>query len=135
MNLGKQIRQLRQLCEYSQEYLGNETGIGQTSISRIENNKISPSYCQLQQIARVLQVELSLLLNFDVESIFNTLSKSYLSEGGATDVFGIKEAKATVTAMLRIITKITQVLSLIILQSERGCLFGQQIFMGSFAQR
>ena len=90
MNLGKQVRQLRQLREYSQEYLGNETGIGQTSISRIESNKVSPNYYQLQQIARVLQVELSLLLYFDVGSIFNTLIKSYLGEGGVfvTGVFG-----------------------------------------------
>ena len=83
MNLGKQIRQLRLLREYSQDYLGTKTGIGQRGISRIENNEISPSYGQLQKIAKALEVELSLLLNFDTELIFSVLiSKDIGNNGG-----------------------------------------------------
>jgi len=82
MNLGKQIRQIRQLREYSQEYLGSETGIGQIGISRIENNKISPNYSQLQKIAKVLEIDIILLLSFDVESYINMLTYNLLNNYG-----------------------------------------------------
>ena len=99
MNLGRQIRQIRQLRELSQEYLGNETGIGQRGISRIENNEVSPCFNQLQKIAEVLQVEINLLLRFNLEELIKELVKRCLDEGGVKSAFRSMMQRVTATVL------------------------------------
>lgn len=62
---GRQIRELRKSRGLSQEQLGEQIGIDQKHMSKIELGKSYPSLDRLIRIAKVLQVPLPTLFDFD----------------------------------------------------------------------
>ena len=69
MNIGTNIKNIRELKNLKQEYVAGEIGISQSSYARIENGETIPKIDRLQQIAEVLEVDLSTLLS--TTNIFN----------------------------------------------------------------
>tara|TARA_R110002072_G_C7776840_1_gene519689 strand:+ start:99 stop:467 length:369 start_codon:yes stop_codon:yes gene_type:complete len=69
--IGKNIRKLRELKEFSQGVLSKGIGISQKQLSRIESGDASPSYDNLVAISDFLDISLQQLLNFDENIIFN----------------------------------------------------------------
>ena len=69
MNIGTNIKNIRELKNYSQEYVAGEIGISQSSYARIETGVVIPKIDRLQRIADVLEVDLSTLLS--TTNIFN----------------------------------------------------------------
>lgn len=53
---GEKIRMIREIRNYSQEYMADRLGIKQNSYSKIENNQTKLTTEMLQKIADVLQV-------------------------------------------------------------------------------
>jgi transcriptional regulator with XRE-family HTH domain len=51
MNIGNNIRQIRELKNFSQEYMANEFDLSQASYSKIENSQVTPKIDSLEQIA------------------------------------------------------------------------------------
>jgi len=76
--LGKNIRQLRELKGFTQQNLSDAIEISQKSLSRIENGQNSPTFELLQKICAELNIELNQLLEFTEQNIFNsyTLNQS-----------------------------------------------------------
>lgn len=76
--LGKNIRQLRELKGFSQQNLSDAIEISQKSLSRIENGQNSPTFELLQKICAELKIELFQLLEFNDQIVFNsyTLNQS-----------------------------------------------------------
>lgn len=62
-NVGNNIKIFRELKNFSQEYMATELGLSQPSYARIESGKTVPKVDRLQQIASILEVDLSTLLN------------------------------------------------------------------------
>jgi putative transcriptional regulator len=60
--LGEQIRTARLKKEISQAELAARIGKDDTSISRLENGKVNPTYTYLLQIAQGLEMSISDLL-------------------------------------------------------------------------
>ena len=75
MNIGTNIKNIRELKNYSQEYVAEEIGISQSLYAKIENGSAIPKIDRLQKIAEVLEVDLSTLLSttniFDDKSMQN----------------------------------------------------------------
>ena len=72
MNIGDNIKKIRELKNYSQEYLAQELGISQPAYARIESGTSIPKIDRLQHIAEILEVDISTLLNTSVfHFIFN----------------------------------------------------------------
>jgi len=63
MNIGNNIKNIRELKNFSQEYVAQEIGLSQSSYARIESGATIPKIDRLQRIAEVLDVDLSTLLN------------------------------------------------------------------------
>lgn len=61
---GKKIRQLRIDCGYSQERLGEITGLDRTYISGIERGVRNPSLKNIEKLAKALSVKVSELVDF-----------------------------------------------------------------------
>ncbi|HEX5456109.1 MAG TPA: helix-turn-helix transcriptional regulator [Candidatus Saccharimonadales bacterium] len=57
--LGKKVRQLRLELGFSQEKLGEITGLDRTYISKIERGKSNPSLRNIEKIAKALKVKVS----------------------------------------------------------------------------
>lgn len=69
--IGSKIKKLRELRNYSQEYVANELGISQSNLARIEKNEIGISDQRLKQIATLLGTDVETIKNFDETIIFN----------------------------------------------------------------
>lgn len=62
--LGKKIRSLRVERKWSQEKLGELTGLDRTYISGIERGVRNPSIKNIDKLAKVLDVKISELIDF-----------------------------------------------------------------------
>ena len=62
--LGNKIRELRIELEYSQERLGEITGLDRTYISGVERGVRNPSLRNIEKLAKALKVKVSQLLDF-----------------------------------------------------------------------
>lgn len=65
------IRRFRELKGYSQEYMAQELGISQSSYAKIENGSTKITIDRLQQIAEILDIEVSSLISSSKQPIFN----------------------------------------------------------------
>jgi transcriptional regulator with XRE-family HTH domain len=63
MEIGKTIRQIRELKNISQEYMANELSISQPTYAKIESGQLVPKVDRLKHIADILEVDLSTLIN------------------------------------------------------------------------
>lgn len=79
MDIGKNIRQIRELKNFSQDYVAGELDISQSTYAKIESGQIVPKIDRLQQIALVLEVDLSTLLNASNNFTFNFQDKANYS--------------------------------------------------------
>lgn len=62
MNVGSNIRRIRQDARLSQEELAEAAGINRTYLSQLENGRSSPTLDVLERIARALDVPISALI-------------------------------------------------------------------------
>lgn len=69
--VGKKIRHIRELKDFTQKGLSKELGISQKQLSRIESGEVSPTLNMLKLIAEKLDISLRELLDFDETIIFN----------------------------------------------------------------
>jgi transcriptional regulator with XRE-family HTH domain len=63
MNIGNNIKSIRELKNFTQEFMASELAISQASYARIESGTTVPKVDRLQRIAEVLEVDLSTLLS------------------------------------------------------------------------
>jgi len=77
MEIGHNIRKIRELKGYSQEFLANQLEISQRQLSRIENNETDISMSKLASISNLLEVTPSQLLGFDDKFIFQHCENAF----------------------------------------------------------
>lgn len=63
--LGKNIRRLRQINQYSQEKLGEKLGVSRQAIAKWENDETFPDLSNLVGIAKLFHVTLDDLVNYN----------------------------------------------------------------------
>lgn len=80
MNFGKTIRKIRKLKGYSQYYVATKLAISQRQLSRIENNQSDLKISRLERICEILEIKMEQLLNFDENTLFNTLASNTNSQ-------------------------------------------------------
>jgi len=64
------IKKLRELRNYSQEYMAENIGVSQVTYSRMETGQTKLNISRMQQIAEVLEIDLIRLFSFDEDEIF-----------------------------------------------------------------
>jgi len=75
IELGENIRKIRELKGFSQQNLADEIKVDQKTISRIEKGEISPKFETLVSISKVLSVNISQILSFNESLIFNNYNQ------------------------------------------------------------
>ncbi len=71
MNIGENIRKIRDLKGFSQEYMAAKLKMSQRQYSRIEKEETKLDLQKLEEIGKVLEVTPIQLLGFDEKQIFN----------------------------------------------------------------
>ncbi|MCL2290466.1 MAG: helix-turn-helix domain-containing protein [Bacteroidetes bacterium] len=80
MNIGNNIKNIRELRNFSQEYVATEVGVSQSTYARIEGGTTIPKIDRLQRIADVLEVDLSTLLS--TTNIFHFIFNETANQSG-----------------------------------------------------
>lgn len=75
-NIGKKIRQVRELKGYSQEYISNKLGISQRAYSKIERNEIKIDWDKITDISKLFEIDPMDLVLFDDNLVFNNFTRS-----------------------------------------------------------
>ena len=83
--IGTKIRKIRELKNFTQEYMAQKLGIAQNSYSRYENPDTDVKPDLLKQIAEILEVTPEQIEGFDESQIFNNHGTMENSVGFATN--------------------------------------------------
>ncbi len=76
-NIGKTIKKLRELRNYTQEYMAEQLSMSQTGYSKIERNETDISISKIQEIAKVLNITFEDILGFDEKlNFFNNITNN-----------------------------------------------------------
>ena len=71
IKVGNKIKKLRELKNYTQEYMAQGLAMTPAGYSKIERDETDLSISRLDAIAQILEVDISTILNFDARQIFN----------------------------------------------------------------
>lgn len=80
MNIGANIKQIRELKNLSQEYVAQELGVSQSTFARIEKGTIIPKVDILQRISEILEVDMSMLLS--TTNVFTIVFNATANQSG-----------------------------------------------------
>jgi transcriptional regulator with XRE-family HTH domain len=76
LRIGKKIKQLRELKNFSQDYMASQLKMSVPGYGRIERNEVDVSMERANQIANVLGISLTELISFDEKYIFNNYANN-----------------------------------------------------------
>ena len=76
LRIGKKIKQLRELKNFSQEYMATQLKMSVPGYGRIERNEVDVSMERANQIANVLGISLTELISFDEKYVFNNFAQT-----------------------------------------------------------
>lgn len=69
-DIGKKIRQIRELKGYSQEFIAKKLSLSIRAYSKIESEETQLTIKRLNEISEILQVEPEEILDFDTSLVF-----------------------------------------------------------------
>lgn len=69
--IGHKIRKIRELRDYSRQYMASRLNLASNSYTKIERNEVNISFNRLEDIAKILNVSVIYLIKFDERKILN----------------------------------------------------------------
>lgn len=82
MSVGKKIKQLRELRNFTQSYMAEKLSLSLGGYSKIERNETDVTLSRLNQIAKVLDTDIATILNFDSKQVFNQYNNKSATANG-----------------------------------------------------
>jgi transcriptional regulator with XRE-family HTH domain len=73
-SIKSKIKSIRELKNYTQEYMADQLGVTQAGYSKIEKGKTILSYVKLVEIAKILEVSVEDIISFDSQRYFNNFN-------------------------------------------------------------
>jgi transcriptional regulator with XRE-family HTH domain len=94
MLLGNKIKKIRELKNFTQEYVAEQLGMSQSGYSKLEADETDVSLSRIEQIATTLGLTINDLLNFDEKVVFN-ISNNQTDKGTNGVIFnnGLSESE------------------------------------------
>ncbi|MEP6805618.1 helix-turn-helix transcriptional regulator [Flavobacterium sp. FlaQc-47] len=85
-SIKNKIKSIRELKNYTQEYMADQLGVTQAGYSKIEKGKTILSYIKLVEIARILEVSVEDVISFDSQRYFNSFNKVRGNNNGSIQI-------------------------------------------------
>jgi len=82
MSVGKKIKQLRELRNFTQAYMADELKMSIGGYGKIERDETDITINRLNQIAKILNTNLATILNFDSNQVFNQYNNKTANVNG-----------------------------------------------------
>lgn len=83
MKVGEKIKKIRELKNFTQGYMAEQLELAQSSYSKIESGEIDLTISRIEQIAKILYIDISQILNFDSKQFFFVSNNNFVKESGA----------------------------------------------------
>ncbi len=80
-SIGQKIKKVRELRNYTQEYMAEKLGLSQNGYGKMEREDSDISVTRLTQIAEILEVNLLDLLTFDENKLFFNITHNTTGNG------------------------------------------------------
>ncbi|OXA90463.1 helix-turn-helix transcriptional regulator [Flavobacterium hercynium] len=74
-SIKNKIKSIRELKNYTQEYMADQLGVTQAGYSKIEKGKTILSFEKLVEIARILEISVEDIISFDSQRYFNNFNR------------------------------------------------------------
>lgn len=91
--IARNIKQIRELKDFTQEYMSRELGLSQPAYAKIEQGLIILKIDRLLQIADILDVNISILLNssniFNIAFLTEAMQSGYINPQNNTNMIDI----------------------------------------------
>lgn len=82
----EKIRNMRELKNFTQEYMAEKLGITQAGYSKIESGATKLTYNKIEEISKVLGVQSEELLAFDSQKYFNSFNNVKGNNNGSVTI-------------------------------------------------
>lgn len=82
MSVGKRIKQLRELRNYTQSHMASKLNMTTAGYGKIERDQTDITYSKLLKISEILETEVSTILNFDSKHVFNLYNNKTATANG-----------------------------------------------------
>lgn len=80
MEIGIKIKKIRELKNYTQEYMAELLHVSQPTYSRFERDDSDITISQLENISKILDVKLEDLINFNEKLVINNYSSNQANQ-------------------------------------------------------
>ncbi len=89
MEIGTQIKKIRELKNFTQEYMAEQLNISQSAYAKMEKDDSDLTISKIKKIAEILNIKVEDLINFNDKYIFNNYSKTengfYINQASPTE--------------------------------------------------
>lgn len=82
MRVGKKIKQLRELRNFTQSYMADQLKLSINGYGKIERDETEITLKRIEQIAEVLKTDIATVLNFDSNQVFNQYNNKSATANG-----------------------------------------------------
>ena len=93
LDIGTKIKHLRELRNYTQEYMAEKLDVSQSTYARFEKDDSDLTISKLQKIAEILDIKIEDLINFSDKFIFNNYTSNQANQGYIVNYFSENEKK------------------------------------------
>ena len=83
MEVGENIRKIREIKGFSQDYMAEKLSISQRQYSRIEKEQTQLNISKLEEISQILEATPIQLMGFDDKQIFNIYNNETATTNGS----------------------------------------------------
>ena len=84
MNTEQKIKNIRELKDFTQEYMAEQLGITQAAYSKIETGQTKLTPNKISDIAEIFEMDASDLMAYDMQKYFNSFNNVKGSNNGST---------------------------------------------------
>jgi transcriptional regulator with XRE-family HTH domain len=84
--IGTKIKKIRELKNYTQEYMSDRLGVSQSTYARFEKDDSDLTVSKINKIAEVLEVSVDDLLHFNERLVFNNYNSSHINQANNIEI-------------------------------------------------
>jgi len=88
MLIGNRLRKLRELRNYTQEYIAKQLNMTATGYGKIERDESEVSYQKLKKIAVILNIKIEDIINFNENLVFDIIHNQTTARNEPTHADG-----------------------------------------------
>lgn len=93
LEIGKKIKKIRELRNYTQDYMASKLDVSQSTYARFEKDDSDITISKLEKISEILDIKIQDLINFSDKFIFNNYTANQANQGYIVNQFSDNEKK------------------------------------------